>query len=285
LINVATWYQKNFEFKLIKKMFQIAIVVFREVLEISLIIGILTAATKEILGRGKWILSGLFLGILASLILAFSTDKISESLDGMGQEFFNGLILISAALMIGWTVLWMQKHAKSISGELKRLSNSVREGKKPLYALLIVVFLSVLRESAEIVLFSYSYFVSGTSIADIIFGLVAGIAFGAAAGLALYSGILKAFGKYFFIVTTWLLIFLAAAIAAQGIGFWINAQIVTAFVNPAFDASQILSDQSFVGKILHIFFGYIDKPAGAQLIAYFSTLGVLILGLRIAKKI
>ncbi len=266
-------------------MLQIAIVVFREVLEIALIIGILTAATKEISGRGKWILSGLFLGIFASLLLAFSTDKISESLDGMGQEFFNGLLLISAAIMIGWTVLWMQKHAKSISSELKRLGNSVRDGKKPLYALLVVVFLSVLRESAEIVLFSYSYFVSGTSLADIIFGLVVGISFGAAAGLALYLGILKAFGKYFFIVTTWLLIFLAAAISAQGIGFWINAQIVPALANPAFDTSQILSDQSFVGKILHIFFGYIDKPAGTQLIAYFTTLGILILGLRIAKKI
>jgi high-affinity Fe2+/Pb2+ permease len=66
--------------------------------------------------------------------------------------------------MIGWTVLWMQKHAKSLSGELKRLGNSVKEGKKPLYALMIVVLLSVIREGAEIVLFSYSYYVSGVQI-------------------------------------------------------------------------------------------------------------------------
>lgn len=265
-------------------MLQIAIVVFREILEISLIFGILTAATKEIHGRTKWLISGLALGIIASLILALFTDKISDSLDGMGQEFFNGLILIAAATMIGWTVLWMQKHAKSISGELRRLSNSVREGKKPLYVLLIVVFLSVLRESAEIVLFTYSYFVSGTSFSDIIFGLIAGIAFGSAAGAALYFGIIKASGKYFFLVTTWLLIFFSAGIAAQGIGFWINAQIVPALGNPAFDASEILSQQSFFGKFLHIFFGYIDQPTGSQLITYFATLLILITGLRIAKK-
>lgn len=263
-------------------MLQIAIVVFREILEISLIIGILTAATKEIPGRTKWIISGLFCGIFASLLLAFFTDKISDSLDGLGQEFFNGLILISAAIMIGWTVIWMQKHAKSISGELKRLSNSVREGKKPLYILLVVVFLSVLRESAEIVLFTYSYYISATPISEIAFGLVSGIIFGSAAGLALYFGILKAFGKYFFITTTWLLIFLAAGIAAQGIGFWINAQITPALGE--FDFSMILSQESFFGKFLKIFFGYADKPAGAQLIAYFSTLAVLILGLKIAKR-
>ena len=264
-------------------MLQIAIVVFREILEISLILGILTAATKEIPGRTKWIASGLTLGIAASLLLAFFTDKISESLDGMGQEFFNGLILISASVMIGWTVLWMQKHARSISGELKRLSNSVREGKKPLYILLVVVFLSVLRESAEVVLFTYSYYVSGTEISGIISGLIAGLILGSAVGFALYLGILKAFGKYFFIVTTWLLIFLSAGIASQGIGFWINAQITPTLGE--FDFSMILSQQSFIGKFLHIFFGYIDQPAGSQLLAYFVTLAALIIGLKIAKKL
>jgi high-affinity iron transporter len=263
-------------------MLQIAIVVFREILEISLILGILTAATKEIPGRGKWILSGLGLGIAASLLLAFFTDKISESLDGMGQEFFSGLILISAAVMIGWTVLWMQKHAKSISGELKRLGNSVREGKKPLYILLVVVFLSVLRESAEIVLFSYSYYLAETPISQIAFGLIVGIIFGCGAGLALYLGLLKTFGKYFFIVTTWLLIFLSAGIATQGIGFWINGGITPMLGE--FDFSMILSQESFLGKFLHIFFGYLDRPTGAQLITYFSTLTLLVTGLKIAKK-
>jgi len=67
--------------------FQIAIVVFREILEIALILGILTTATKEVAGRTKAILSGLFLGLVFAIILAFFTDKISMALDGMGQEF------------------------------------------------------------------------------------------------------------------------------------------------------------------------------------------------------
>ncbi|OFW80001.1 MAG: hypothetical protein A2887_06785 [Alphaproteobacteria bacterium RIFCSPLOWO2_01_FULL_40_26] len=266
-------------------MLQIAIVVFREILEVALIIGILTAATKEIPGRTKWILSGLGLGIIASLALAFSTDKISESLEGMGQEFFNGLILLAAAFMIGWTVLWMQKHARSLSSELKRLGNSVREGRKPLYILTVVILLSVLREGAEIVLFTYSYYISGTAIFEIIFSLICGIIAGIALGCALYFGMLKAFGKYFFIITSWLLIFLASGIAASGIGFWINAAIVPALGNPAIDLSEILSQQSLFGKFLHIFFGYIDQPAGAQLIAYFTSLTILAISLKIAKKL
>jgi high-affinity iron transporter len=266
-------------------MLQIAIVIFREILEIALIVGILTAATKEISGRGKWIAFGLTLGVIASVIIAFFTDKISESLEGMGQEFFNGLILIAAAFMISWTILWMQKHVKTLSGEFKKIGTSVREGKKPLYILLIVIFLSVLREGTEIVLFTYSYYIAETPISEIIFGFATGLLLGSALGCALYFGILKAFGKYFFMVTTWILVFFAAGISAQGIGFWINAQIVPALGNPVFDSSAIISQESFFGKFLHIFFGYIDQPAGAQLLIYFFTLAFLVLGLRIAKKI
>jgi high-affinity iron transporter len=264
---------------------QIAIVVFREVLEIALILGILISATKEVENRTKWILAGLGLGIGASVSLAFFTDRISSALDGMGQEFFNGLILLSASFMIGWTVLWMQKHAKSLSGELKRLGNSVKEGKKPLYALMIVVLLSVIREGAEIVLFSYSYFVSGVEFHQIIVGLLTGLFCGSLLGLALYFGLLRAFGKYFFIVSSWLLIFFASATATTGIRFWSDAQIVDPLIDPIFDASQILSQNSIFGKFLHLVFGYIDKPSLTQLITYFVVLIGLAVGLKIAKKI
>lgn len=266
-------------------MLQIAIVVFREILEIALILGILAAATKDIKNRTSWILGGLAAGVISSIILAFFTDKISDSLQGMGQEFFNGLILLAAAFMIGWTTLWMQKHAKSISGELKKLGNSVREGKKPLYALSIVVLLSVLREGLEIVLFTYSYYISGAAISTIIGGLLIGILAGSAIGAGLYFGMLKAFGKYFFQVTSWLLIFFSCGIASMGIGFWINAGIVPALMNPAIDLSQILPQHSVFGQFLNMFFGYIDQPSLTQIIVYLSTLATLALGMKIAKKI
>ncbi len=265
-------------------MLQIIIVVFREILEISLIVGILTAATKNILGRTKWIVSGLALGLAGSSALAFFTDKISETFDGLGQEIFNGIILATAATMISWTVIWMQKHAKTISGELKQLSKSITEGRAPLYSLLFVVFFSTLREGAEVVLFTYSSYISGVAIDHIISGIFIGLALGISFGFALYFGMLKIFGKYFFIVTTWILIFLASGIMAQAFGFWINADIVPALGNPVWDSSHILSQASIFGKFLHIFLGYIDRPAGLQVIAYLTNLSLLTIALRLAKK-
>lgn len=265
-------------------MTQIAIIVFREILEIAIILGILTVATKEIKGRTKWILGGVAIGVAFSIVLAMFTNKISESAHGMGQEIFNGLILLSASLMIGFTVLWMQKHSKAISGNLKNLSSQIQDGSKPLYALLFIVLFSVLRESAEIVLFCYSYFVSGVSFSEILVGLIVGIACGSFVGVAFYFGLLKFSGKYFFKVTTILLIFLTASIAMQAFGFFASAGIVSELANPAFDISNVLSQQSFFGKFLNIFFGYVDRPTGMNLIVYFSTLAILFFGLKVVNK-
>lgn len=265
-------------------MLQIIIVVFREILEISLIVGILLAATKKIPNNKKWISAGLALGAIAAIILAFFTDKISRTFDGVGQEIFNGIILITAAIMISWTVIWMQKHARSLSGEFKNLGISIQEGKKPLYSLGLVVFLSVLREGAEIVLFTYSSYISGVAIDKITIALLIGLICGVAIGVALYFGMLKIFGKYFFKITTWILVFLACGISAQAFGFWVSADTIPSLGNEIWDSSHILSQTSWLGRFLHIFIGYIDRPAGIQLLAYLSNLLILVIGLKISSK-
>lgn len=265
-------------------MLQISIVVFREILEISLILGILVAATKNVPNRGKWIAGGLVAGFFGALSLAFFTDKISDSLDGMGQEIFNGIILLSASFMISWTVMWMQKHARSLSGQLKALGSSIKEGHKSLYVLLFVVFFSVLREGAEIVLFTYSSYISGIGFGNVLLGLMVGSICGISVGACLYLGIIKASGKYFFIVTTWILVFLAAGITASGIGFLINGQVLPSLGDPIWDSSALLSQTSFFGQCLHIFMGYIDRPAGMQVVGYVANVTLLIVSLTVLKK-
>jgi high-affinity iron transporter len=242
------------------------------------------AVTKEIKGSKKLILLGILFGVFGSFILALFTDKISQSLDGIGQEIFNGAILFCAAAMISWTVIWMQKHAKSLSGEMKNLSNSIKSGKKPLYSLLVVVFLSVLREGSEIVLFSYSSYISGVAMAKIITGLVLGVMLGIAVGVALYFGILKIFGKYFFKATTWILVFLACGIMAQAFGFWVSAGIIPSIIDQVWDSSKFLSQQSNFGNFLHIFIGYIDQPSAIQVVAYLANLTILFFGLKMSQK-
>lgn len=260
-------------------MLQVFIVVFREIIEISLIIGILSAATKGILYRERYIAGGLMLGVLGSVALAYTMDNISSMVDGDGQEIFNGIVLILASLLITWTVIWMQKHSKSLSGELKALANKVRTGDKTILSLLLVTTLSVLREGSEIVLFTYGIFMTGISFAQLMMGFFAGMLCGSLCGLALYYGMMKIFGRYFFKITTWILVFLSCAILSQGVGYLVSVEVVPSIIDPIWDSSGLISDQSIVGKILNICIGYIDQPSATVVIAYIVNFLVLMAGL------
>ena len=260
-------------------MLQISIIVFREILEIALVISILFVATKGVKGRDKWILSGIGLGLSGALLVALFTDNISESFEGSGQEIFNALILLISSAMVSWTVVWMKKFGKKISANLKQLGKSVLEGTQSMVVLMTVVAFAVLREGAEVVLFGYGSFVSGGSFAELALGATIGLICGIIVGLALYFGLLKVLGRHFFSITSWMLVFLAAGMVASATSFLSRAGIVPEIIYPVWDSAFLVSEEGLLGKILHALFGYISKPSAAQLIAYLATILLISFGL------
>ncbi len=83
-------------------MFGTAVIVFREMLEAALIVGIVAAATRDVPKRGRWIVAGVLCGLLGAAIVAGFTDRISQLASGVGQEIFNASVLGIAVLMLGW---------------------------------------------------------------------------------------------------------------------------------------------------------------------------------------
>jgi high-affinity iron transporter len=82
--------------------------------------------------------------------------------------------------------------------------------------------------------------------------------------------------RYLFGVTSTLIAFLAAGLAAQAIAFLQQAAIVTALDETVWDTSWLLSDSSFLGRALHTLIGYVDQPTALQLIVYAGTLAVIV---------
>ena len=56
-----------------------AIIVFREVLEAALIVGIVLAATQGVPRRGAWIMRGIGAGVLGSVLVAGFAQTIAAS--------------------------------------------------------------------------------------------------------------------------------------------------------------------------------------------------------------
>jgi len=252
-----------------------AIIIFREILEISLIIGVLLAATKGLRGRGWLVLSGLGAGILGSGIIAFFAEAISNAAEGMGQELFNAIVLLAAALLIGWTVIWMRRYGRTLKQHFEEVGGEVISGKKPLYTLAIVVALSVLREGSEIVLFTYGVMASGVNTFAIAMGAIAGLISGTAVGVALYYGLLRISPRALFSITGWMLVLLASGMVSQALGLLQMSDFIPVLLPNVWDSSHILSEQSFLGGVLHVLIGYSARPSIIQVIGYILTFGVI----------
>lgn len=265
-------------------MFSSAIIVFREVLEIALILGVVLAATRMIEGRKRWIFAGLGAGFTGSLLIAFFVDSISNMAEGMGQELFNAMILLSATIVIGWTLVWMQKHAHTMKQQFQDLGNKVSEGQTPLYTLAIVIALAVWREGSEIVLFTYGMIAAGQPAVSIFSGSMVGLVAGSIIGLLLYYGLISIPTRYIFKVTSWLLIFLSAGMASIAAKYLAAAGFFSTLSMPVWDTSGFISEQSFIGQTLHILLGYSDQPLGIQVLFYATTATVLILSIIWVKR-
>ncbi len=248
-------------------------VVFREIIEIALILGVVMAATRGMEGRLKLTLAGLGIGCLGAVAIAFFTDTISQAVEGVGQEIFNATIMFVAVGFLSWTVIWMKTHGRKLAQNLREMGQAVVNGNKSAYVLVGVIALATFREGAEIVLFTYAMTASGAySVSSVVMGGIAGGIGGAIVGTMFYFGLLKAAQKYLFTVTSWMLIFLTAGMAAQGAAFLIQADILPTLIPTVWDTSAIISGQSFLGEMLSILIGYTPRPTGMELLFYTSAL-------------
>ncbi len=259
------------------------IIVFREVLEAGLIVGIVMAATRGVAGRGRWVTIGIGGGVLGAAIVAAFAGVISEAFQGSGQELFNACVLGVAVVMLMWHNAWMARHGREIAAEMRDVGTAVSEGAKPLTALAIVVGLAVLREGSEVVLFLYGIMASGTAGSELLIGGVLGIAAGAAFTSLTYFGLLAIPSRYIFTVTTWLIALLAAGMAAQSVQFLNNGGILVALDRTVWDTSWILSEASLFGRLLHVLIGYTERPTEMQLTVYIATLFAMGLLMRLAR--
>jgi high-affinity iron transporter len=259
------------------------VIVFREVIEAGLIVGIVMAATKAVTHRGQWIAGGVTAGIIGACLVALFVKTITAAFAGMGQELFNAAVLGIAVVMLTWHNVWMARHGREIATEMLTLGKAVVAGSRTLLALAVVIGIAVLREGSEVVLFLYGIVASeGGWSFSILSGGLAGLALGALVSVLTYLGLLRVPGRYLFAVTSLMIAFLAAGMAAQAIGFLEQANMVTAFNTILWDSSGILPDSSLLGKVLHTLIGYNDRPTGMQAAVYLAILAVTYILMKLA---
>jgi high-affinity iron transporter len=262
------------------------IIVFREVFEAGLIVGIVLAVTGPVPHRFRWIGGGVLAGMAAAGLVAAFAGSLSQLFEGMGQELFNAAILCVAVVMLTWHNVWMAHHGREIAVEMRAIGQAVAEGRKPLLALAVVVGVAVLREGSEVALFLYGVAASdGGSAMGLVIGGCLGLLLGAAVCLVTYVGLVRIPPRVLFATTTVLITLLAAGMAAQAVAFLERANWLTSLDVVMWDSGWLLSETSIPGRALHTLIGYIDQPTQMQLLVYLAVIAGTSWLMRLTKQV
>lgn len=260
------------------------VIVFREVLEAGLIVGIVLA-TEGIAGRAAWLAGGIGSGVAGSVLVALFAGSLANAFAGAGQEVFNACILIVAVVMLSWHQLWMASHGRQMAGAMKAMGRDVALGRRSLFAMALVVAVAVLREGAEVVLFLYGIAASGhEGWAALMLGGAAGLGLGVLVSYLLYRGLVAIPLGRLFSVTGVLIALLAAGMAGQAAATLAGADLIPAWGYQLWDTSALLPEDSILGRTLHALVGYADRPMGVQLAAWAAVLVLLVIGARLVRR-
>ena len=266
-------------------MFATAIIVFREVLEAALILGIIAAATRTVPNSKRWLAAGVLLGLAGAGIVATFTDVIGSLASGIGQEIFNAIVLGIAVLMLAWHNIWMSSHGAALAASAKSVGREISDGRRECSILLVIVGLAVLREGSETVLFLYGIAASNdggqsSMLLGGMFGMLAGIGL----GYTVYAGLLRVPMRWFFSATGILVLLLAAGMASQAANFLIQADLLPSLASPLWDTSAVLPQDGLPGMLLHSLIGYDARPAGMQIVFYLCALLAIGTGMKLANR-
>jgi len=253
------------------------LITFRETLEAALVVGIVLAylsRTKQT-RYNNVVYIGVAAGIVASVIGALLFIEVFHGFEGRAEQIFEGVTMLLGAFLLTTMILWMAKQ-KHVAKELQnKVSMEIEEASK--FGLFLLVFVAVLREGIETVIFlRAASFVSGNSLFAIIAGVIAAIFL----GFLIFVSSMKINLKTFFNFTNILLILFAAGLIVNGVHEFQEAKIIPELIGHVWDinpqaplASEgiypLIHEKGAIGELFKDLFGYNASPSLFEAMAYF----------------
>ena len=279
------------------------IIVFREVLEASLVVGIiyLLLEKSNLKDHFKKLWLGVGAAIAASIAVGYLVILAKNSLgNNSTQALFEGVFLYLTAFLIWYVIFWL---SKNVSDKKELESNTLNAIKISSWGVFFVVFFAILREGFETAIF----LISSLSIT----GTFSYLGFFLGAILAILIGYLiviqgrKVDIRNIFKYSTLLLVFLASGMIAYGTHeveeYIVKSEIIEDFnsddiyrpwdiLQPkdslsesdvafmyTYDGSKekyvhLFHDKGSVGVFLKGFFGYNSNPNLPELVLWLLSL-------------
>ena len=264
------------------------IIVFREVLEASLVVGIIYLIIEKTNQTSHFakLWYAVFVSILASIVVGFLVIQAKNSLgNDSTQALFEAIFLYLTAFLIWYVIFWL---SKNVSDKKVLEGQALNAMELSSWGIFFVVFFAILREGFETAIFLISSFsITGTfSYLGFFTGALLAILIGyliVAQGRKLN---LRSVFKY----TTLLLVFLSAGMVAYGTHeaeeYLVKSdQIEKSSITRVWDILEPvqstdtgqkiyhpLHDKGSIGLFLKGFFGYNSNPNIPEVILWILAL-------------
>lgn len=251
-------------------MFPAAVITFRETLEAALVVSILLsylAKTNQLSFR-KFVWQGVVLGVGISALFAFLLDKAFGGIPrGRPEQLTEGTLMLITATFLTWMILWVHRQKEQVQKLKEKLTKHIE--KQFGMGIIVLTMLTILREGIETVLYLKATSMGGAN--NELRGAIMGVLIALVTSWAIFKWTLHARLKTIFLVTGYVLLLFAAGLVSHSVHEFQEAGVLPLFgIDPIFNISHILSEDSFLGSILKALFGYTSKPSILQFIFYGS---------------
>ena len=279
----------------------IFVITLREGFEAALVVGIVLACLKkaEQTQLNPWVYRGISAGIVASVMVGFLLGGVLQGVETAQspytpilKETLGGLFGLIAIVMLSWMLIWMTKQAKSLKAEVEgEIQSAIANSENAEKVVFLLVFIAVLREGFETVLFILAKFQDGWTAPTI--GAIAGLLTATVLGFLLFAvGVKINLQLFFQVMGVFLLLIIGGLVmsvlkdvdlAVRLLGeldpryqyLCILSGDSCLLGNQVWDGSQILPDRTFPGILLKALFGYRQTLYLVQIIAYGLFLGIM----------
>ncbi len=258
------------------------IITFRETLEVALIVGIILSyltKTKET-KYNPVVYVGLVAGLVASVIGAILFNTLAGGFEGTAEQIFEGITMLLGAVMLTTMILWMMKQGKI--AEKLEAQVAVHLSTAQRFDLFLLVFLAVLREGIETVIFLNAAAIATGE--NTLVGSILGIAAAVVLGYLIFVAAVRVPLKKYFTVTSVLLLLFAAGLVAHGVHEFEEAGVLPIIIEHVWDINPALNpdgsypalhEKGLIGEFMKGLFGYNGNPSLLEVFSYVAYLVVL----------
>ncbi len=282
------------------------LITLREGVEAALVVGIVLAYLNKS-GRSslnRWVYWGIAAGLLASVLVGAlfngSLWLVVQSSPIYGQaikqlmEAGFGLVAIG---LLSWMLIWMTRQAKQLKGQIESAIESnigggaIAEDDTAAWGIFGIIFLAVLREGFETVVFIAAQFQQGWLPP---LGALLGLCGATAIGTLLFKwGVRINLGRFFQVMGV-LLLLIVGGLAVGMLSHLDRGVLALATIDPqwqslcltagsdscllgsqVWDLVGVLPDRQFPGIVLKTLLGYRDRLYLVQAIGYVGLLTIV----------